>query len=83
MINATKASNKLPCGKARDIYEACPSFHRVMRSQGDAVLQQMTRLLRHAGCRGNIQQRDPDERLEMVVAANDCIFDRVVCIKFV
>lgn len=52
-----------------------------MREQGEAVLTQLSRVMRHAGSKGNIQRRDDEERLDMIVDSNDTIFERVVSTK--
>lgn len=75
---AIKSSNKLPFGRARDLYESYPSFHNLVKSQTDNVLSKLSMIMKHAGSRGNILRRDHEEKFEMIVEANDVILERVV-----
>lgn len=74
---AIKNSNKLPFGRARDLYESYPSFHSLVKDETNNILSKLSCVMKHAGCKGNILRRDHEEKFEMVVEANDIILERV------
>lgn len=77
-VNATKSSNRLPFGKSRDFYDSYPEFHTIMDKEGEKVLKQLSKLMKHAGLKGNIGRRDDDDKIEMIIEANDSILGKVV-----
>ncbi|KAL0273633.1 UNVERIFIED_CONTAM: hypothetical protein PYX00_006263 [Menopon gallinae] len=48
-----------------------------MDKEAEKVLTQLSSLMKHAGFKGNIRRRDDDDKIEMIVEANDTILGKV------
>ncbi|XP_055679646.1 exosome component 10 [Lutzomyia longipalpis] len=77
IISATKASLALPAGASRDLYCAQPSFIRIVNGESDKILDIVGKILKHQNIRGNIQRRDDDERMDLVLECNDSMLERI------
>lgn len=77
LMEAIKASNALPSDKDYDFYKVHESFQQIMHSQGDSVMGLMNTLLRKQGISHNFRTRGLEEKLELLVEANDVILERV------
>lgn len=77
IVDATKFSNKLPSGHSWDLYNARPSFQKIMDNEGRKILEMMNMILGHQGIKGNIVMRDLEEKFDLVVDFNDTVLERV------
>ncbi|XP_050071872.1 exosome component 10 [Anopheles maculipalpis] len=77
IVAGMKAANAMPSGRSRDLYAAHPEFIKIMDTRANQVLNIISNILQMQGVQGNILQRDPDERLEMVHDFNDNILERI------
>uniref|UniRef100_A0A182K798 Exosome complex component 10 homolog n=1 Tax=Anopheles christyi TaxID=43041 RepID=A0A182K798_9DIPT len=77
IIAGMKAANAMPSGRSRDLYAAHPEFIKIMDTRANQVLHIISNILQLQGVHGNILNRDPDERLEMIHDFNDNILERI------
>ncbi|XP_034255209.1 exosome component 10 [Thrips palmi] len=77
LMENIRDSNGLPIGQRWDYYTSFPSFKKVMNAEGKRILHLINLILRHQGVQGNVLRRDDDEKFELLVDANDRIFERV------
>ncbi|XP_052119785.1 exosome component 10 [Frankliniella occidentalis] len=77
LMEKIRESNSLPIGQRWDFYTSFPSFKTVMDSEGKRILHLMNMILRHQNIQGSILRRDIEEKFELLVDANDQIFERV------
>ncbi|XP_042333911.1 exosome component 10 [Sceloporus undulatus] len=82
VVSATKASNGLPQpGDEYDFYRSFPSFQVYCETQGDRLLQCMSKVMRYHGCRSHLQDRSKvtelEDKFDLLVDANDAILERV------
>ncbi|XP_056278938.1 exosome component 10 [Pseudoliparis swirei] len=82
VVSATKASAGLPqTGAEDDFYRSFPGFREFCESQGDKLLQCMSQIMQHHGCRSHLRDRNKltqlEERFDLVVDSNDVILERV------
>ncbi|GLH13589.1 Exonuclease mut-7 homolog [Gryllus bimaculatus] len=77
IMEATKFSSKLPSGHSWDLYNAYPSFQKIMDCEGRRILEIMNMVLGHQGIRGNIAMRDIEEKYDLLVECNDTVLERV------
>uniref|UniRef100_A0A182PEM0 Exosome complex component 10 homolog n=1 Tax=Anopheles epiroticus TaxID=199890 RepID=A0A182PEM0_9DIPT len=77
ILTGMKAANAMPSGRSRDLYAAHPEFIKIMDTRANQVLHIISNILQMQGVKGNILQRDPDERLEMIHDFNDNILERI------
>ncbi|KAJ1524914.1 hypothetical protein ONE63_009772 [Megalurothrips usitatus] len=77
LMENIRDSNGLPIGQRWDYYTSFPSFKKVMDSEGKRILHLINMVLRHQGIQGNILNRDLEEQYELLVDANDQIFERI------
>ncbi|KAK5863407.1 hypothetical protein PBY51_000437 [Eleginops maclovinus] len=82
VLSATKASAGLPqTGDEYDFYRSFPGFQEFCESQGDKLLQGMSQIMQHHGCRSHMRDRNKltglEERFDLVVDSNDVILERV------
>uniref|UniRef100_A0A3P9M9G6 Exosome complex component 10 n=1 Tax=Oryzias latipes TaxID=8090 RepID=A0A3P9M9G6_ORYLA len=81
VLSATKASAGLPQpGDEFDFYRSFPGFQEFCESQGDQILQCMSQIMQHHGCRSHVKDRNKltavEERFDLVVDSNDVILER-------
>ncbi|XP_049287193.1 exosome component 10 [Anopheles funestus] len=77
IVAGMKVANAMPSGRSRDLYAAHPEFIKIMDTRANQVLHIISNILQLQGVQGNILQRDPDERLEMIHDFNDNILERI------
>uniref|UniRef100_A0A182W2M2 Exosome complex component 10 homolog n=1 Tax=Anopheles minimus TaxID=112268 RepID=A0A182W2M2_9DIPT len=77
IVAGMKVANAMPSGRSRDLYAAHPEFIKIMDTRANQVLHIISNILQMQGVQGNILQRDPDERLEMIHDFNDNILERI------
>ncbi|XP_017322612.1 exosome component 10 [Ictalurus punctatus] len=82
VMAATKASAGLPqAGDEYDFYRSFPGFQNFCSVQGGRLLNCMSQLMQHHGCRSRLTDRSKltglEERFDMVVDANDAILEKV------
>ncbi|XP_053658113.1 exosome component 10 [Anopheles marshallii] len=77
IVAGMKVTNAMPSGRSRDLYAAHPEFIKIMDTRANQVLHIISNILQLQGVQGNILQRDPDERLEMIHDFNDNILERI------
>uniref|UniRef100_A0A2I3RC78 Exosome complex component 10 n=1 Tax=Pan troglodytes TaxID=9598 RepID=A0A2I3RC78_PANTR len=85
VVAVTKASGGLPqFGDEYDFYRSFPGFQAFCETQGDSLLQCMSRVMQYHGCRSNIKDRSKvtelEDKFDLLVDANDVILERVVSI---
>lgn len=76
-MDATKNSNALPAENDWNFYNVNPTFRKLMNEQGDKVLRLMNCIMRKHGVEENIRHRDLEEKVELVIDANDTILEQV------
>ncbi|KAF6108642.1 exosome component 10 [Phyllostomus discolor] len=82
VVAVTKASGGLPqCGDEYDFYRSFPGFQAFCETQGDRLLQCMSRVMQYHGCRSNIKDRSKvtelEDKFDLLVDTNDVILERV------
>uniref|UniRef100_A0A2I3RM09 Exosome complex component 10 n=1 Tax=Pan troglodytes TaxID=9598 RepID=A0A2I3RM09_PANTR len=82
VVAVTKASGGLPqFGDEYDFYRSFPGFQAFCETQGDSLLQCMSRVMQYHGCRSNIKDRSKvtelEDKFDLLVDANDVILERV------
>uniref|UniRef100_A0A3B3SSP7 Exosome complex component 10 n=1 Tax=Paramormyrops kingsleyae TaxID=1676925 RepID=A0A3B3SSP7_9TELE len=82
VVSVTKASSNLPqSGDEYDLYRSFPGFRSFCEAQGDRLLQCMSQLMRHHGCRPLTRDQNRltglEESFDLVVDSNDVILERV------
>ncbi|GLV41632.1 Rrp6 [Carabus blaptoides fortunei] len=77
LVEATRNSNSLPQDRDWDFYSTHPSFGNLMNKQGDDILHLINDILKEQNVHGNIRNRDLQEKIELIVEANDTILERV------
>ncbi|KAB0797341.1 hypothetical protein PPYR_08335 [Photinus pyralis] len=77
LLEATKSSNALPSQREWDFYKTYDSFNKILNKEGDKVLRLMSTVLHNQQQNVNIRNRDMDERMEMLIEANDNILEKV------
>uniref|UniRef100_A0A2K6QB54 Exosome complex component 10 n=1 Tax=Rhinopithecus roxellana TaxID=61622 RepID=A0A2K6QB54_RHIRO len=82
VVAVTKASGGLPqFGDEYDFYRSFPGFQAFCETQGDRLLQCMSRVMQYHGCRSNIKDRSKvtelEDKFDLLVDANDVILERV------
>uniref|UniRef100_A0A182JDM0 Exosome complex component 10 homolog n=1 Tax=Anopheles atroparvus TaxID=41427 RepID=A0A182JDM0_ANOAO len=77
ILEGMKAVNAMPSGKSRDLYATHPTFIKIMDSQANKVLNIISDVLKLQGVKGNILQRDSEEKMELVQEFNDNILERI------
>uniref|UniRef100_A0A8D0MFG9 Exosome-associated factor Rrp6 N-terminal domain-containing protein n=1 Tax=Sus scrofa TaxID=9823 RepID=A0A8D0MFG9_PIG len=86
VVAVTKASGGLPqFGDEYDFYRSFPGFQAFCETQGDRLLQCMSRVMQYHGCRSNIKDRSKvtelEDKFDLLVDTNDVILERVVSIS--
>ncbi|KAF5298456.1 hypothetical protein FQR65_LT01235 [Abscondita terminalis] len=77
VLEATKASNALPAQREWDFYKTYDSFNKILVGESDKILRLMNKVLHDQDQNVNIRNRDMDERMEMLIEANDNILEKV------
>ncbi|XP_062821939.1 exosome complex component 10 isoform X2 [Anolis carolinensis] len=82
VVSATKASNGLPQpGDEYDFYRSFPGFQAYCETQGDRLLQCMSKVMQYHGCRSHLRDRSTvtelEDKFDLLVDANDAILERV------
>lgn len=77
IVEATKCTNAMPSGTSRNLYSAYPAFTRVIDTHSAKILSIIHRVIQKQQVKGNIQKRDPDEQLELMLECNDVMLERV------
>lgn len=82
VVAVTKASGGLPqFGDEYDFYRSFPAFQAFCETQGDRLLQCMSRVMQYHGCRSNIKDRSKvtelEDKFDLLVDTNDVILERV------
>ncbi|XP_006145397.1 exosome component 10 isoform X1 [Tupaia chinensis] len=82
VLAVTKASGGLPqSGDEYDFYRSFPGFQAFCETQGDRLLQCMSRVMQYHGCRSNIKDRSKvtelEDKFDLLVDTNDVILERV------
>lgn len=76
--NGIKGANSLPNGGNFNYYTCFPIFHEIRNDQIKKVIDSMQSIIGKAGIAGSIQQRDIDEKFDLLLEANDVFLDRAV-----
>ncbi|KAB0400140.1 hypothetical protein E2I00_010285 [Balaenoptera physalus] len=82
VVAVTKASGGLPqFGDEYDFYRSFPGFLAFCETQGDRLLQCMSRVMQYHGCRSNIKDQNKvtelEDKFDLLVDTNDVILERV------
>ncbi|NXC43334.1 EXOSX protein, partial [Penelope pileata] len=82
VVTATKASNGLPQpGDEYDFYRSFPGFRAYCATQGERLLQCMSRVMQYHGCRSHMRDRSKvtelEDKFDMLIDSNDVILERV------
>lgn len=77
IVQATKCTNSFPVGASRNLYSAYPAFNNIVLNHSEKILSIISKALKLQQIKGNIQRRDNDERLEMMLECNDVVLERV------
>ncbi|XP_072210593.1 exosome complex component 10 [Excalfactoria chinensis] len=82
MVATTKASSGLPQpGDEYDFYRSFPRFRAYCATQGQRLLQCMSRVMQYHGCRSHMKDRSKvtelEDKFDMLVDSNDIILERV------
>nr|XP_058913857.1 exosome component 10 isoform X1 [Kogia breviceps] len=82
VVAVTKASGGLPqFGDEYDFYRSFPGFQTFCETQGDRLLQCMSRVMQYHGCRSNIKGQNKvtelEDKFDLLVDTNDVILERV------
>ncbi|KAK5646684.1 hypothetical protein RI129_005148 [Pyrocoelia pectoralis] len=81
LLEATKSSNALPSLREWDFYKTYDSFNKILNNEGDRLLRLTNTVLHNQEQNVNIRNRDMDEKMEMLIEANDNILEKVaLCI---
>lgn len=77
ITEATKCANTFPAGNSRNLYSAYPAFNNVIGKHSEKILGIISNVLKLQQIRGNIQRRDNDEKLELMLECNDLMLERI------
>ncbi|XP_044268640.1 exosome component 10 [Tribolium madens] len=77
LMEAIKHSNALPSGRDWDFYTISDSFKEMMKNEGNNVLRLMNQIMRFNDLDSNLRNRVLDEKIELVIEANDVILEKV------
>ncbi|XP_041129731.1 exosome component 10-like [Polyodon spathula] len=82
VVAATKASANLPqAGDEHDFYRSFPGFQGFCETQGERLLQCMSRIMQYHGCRSHMRDRNQvtglEDRFDLLVDSNDVILEKV------
>ncbi|EFA03774.2 exosome complex component 10 homolog [Tribolium castaneum] len=77
LMEAIKHSNALPSGRDWDFYNISDSFKEIMKVEGNHVLRLMNQVMRCNDLDSNLRNRVLDEKIELVIEANDIILEKV------
>ncbi|XP_015679333.1 exosome component 10 [Protobothrops mucrosquamatus] len=82
VVSATKASSGLPQpGDEYDFYRSFSGFQAYCETQGERLLQCMSKVMQYHGCRSHLQDHSKitelEDKFDLLVDANDVILERV------
>jgi exosome complex exonuclease RRP6 len=77
LMEAIRHSNALPSGRDWSFYNVSESFTKIMTDEGNTVLHLMNQVMRGNDLDSNIRNRVLDEKVELVIEANDMILEKV------
>ncbi|NWX43188.1 EXOSX protein, partial [Steatornis caripensis] len=82
VVGVTKASSGLPQpGDEYDFYQSFRGFRAYCETQGDRLLQCMSRVMQYHDCNNHVKYRskttDLEDRFDILVDSNDTILERV------
>nr|XP_009936829.1 PREDICTED: exosome component 10 [Opisthocomus hoazin] len=82
VVAATKASSGLPQpGDEYDFYQSFAGFRAYCKTQGDHLLDCMSKVMQYHGCRSHLKDcskaTDLEDKFDMLVDSNDTILERV------
>ena len=73
-----KISNSLPCEDNFKYYTCFSSFNNARKYQTDRILKLIQSIIEATGIVDSITRRDIEEKLDLLVEANDIFLDRAV-----
>ncbi|GBM57592.1 Exosome component 10 [Araneus ventricosus] len=78
ILTATKSANDLPsAGDDFDCYNCYPGFREVLFHKRKSILSLMTSIIQSHGMREKFQDRELEEKFDLLVEANDTILENV------
>ncbi|XP_063914011.1 exosome complex component 10 homolog [Zophobas morio] len=77
LMEAIKHSNALPSARDWDFYNTSDSFKKIINAEGSSVLHLMNQVMRCNEMDSNIRNRVLDEKIELIIEANDTILEKV------
>ncbi|XP_017786027.1 PREDICTED: exosome component 10 [Nicrophorus vespilloides] len=77
IVEATRNSNALPVNRDYNFYKTHESFNKIINSEASHILSTINTILKKNDIQDNIKNRGIDEKIELVVEANDAILERV------
>ncbi|GFV54764.1 hypothetical protein TNCV_3010661, partial [Trichonephila clavipes] len=78
ILLATKSSNDLPsAGEEFDYYDTFHGFRQVMVQKRQFILSLMTSIINSHGIRERFRGREPEEKFDLLIDANDVILENV------
>lgn len=76
-MEAIKNSNSLPNGRNYSYLSTFESFNKLVNDDGNTIQKLINTILRKYEIQGNIRNRDSDEKMELMIDANDTILEKV------
>ncbi|XP_054712256.1 exosome component 10-like [Uloborus diversus] len=78
ILLATRASNALPAaGDDYDYYSTFQGFRTFLAQKGQSILSLMTAIVQNQGVREKFQERELEEKFDLLVDVNDIILENV------
>lgn len=77
IMDATKAVNGLPSGSSRDLYTAYSAFIKAINVESEKALHVVSNVIKMQGIKGNIVNRDKEEKFELLQECNDAMLERI------
>lgn len=77
IVEATKCTNVMPSGTSRNLYSAYPAFTKTLDAHSAKILSIIHRVIKKQQVKGNIQKRDNEEQLELMLECNDVMLERI------
>lgn len=75
-----KSANNLPIGDNFNYYACFPSFNSARKKDIKRILATMQRIIKLAGGSVNIENRDVEEKFDLLLETNDLLLDQAVSI---
>lgn len=76
-MEATRNANAFPSGSDFDYYQTHESFNKITNEEGKDVMCSINNILRLYDIQDNIKSRGLEEKIELIVEANDAILENV------